>query len=109
LLPQPLRAADVTLLAAFVAATQQNHDLSAVQSVINTESRAKTYPQLKHAAAHGFAIAEISGANSGQSGVHRRLHPQVAKGIKPFVKRDKPVLKLQLLDFPFVDLIVIYR
>ena len=39
----------------------------------------------------------------------RRLHPPVAKGIKPFVKRNRSVLKLQLLDFRSIIGSVIYR
>ena len=101
MLPQLLRAADVSRLAALVAAANQHDDFFAVQSEINAESRPETDPQFKHAATDGFAIAEIPGAHAGQTRVHRRLHPQVAKGIKPFVKRHQPVLKLQLLDFPF--------
>ena len=60
------------------------------KSIINAESRPKRDPQFKHTAAHGFAIAEISGAHAGQAGVHRRLHSFVPKGIKPFVKRNQP-------------------
>jgi len=101
LLPQLLRAADVACLAAFVAATQQDDDLPSVKSVIHSESRTKDNSQLKHPAAHGFAIAEISGAHPGQTGIHRHLHSLVTKGIEPPIKRDESVLKLQLLDFPF--------
>ena len=110
LLPQLPRAADVACLAAFVAAAQQNNDLPSVKSVIYTESRAKGDSQLKHPAAHGFAIAKISGAHAGQAGIHRHLYSLVAKGIEPLVKRDESVLKLQLLDFPFEHWkTVIYR
>ena len=98
-MPQFLRTADVTRLAALVAAANQDDDFLTVQSVINAESQPETDPQFKHAATDGFAIAEISGAHAGQTRVHRRLHPQVAKGIKPFVERHQPVLKLKLLDF----------
>ncbi len=95
-----LRAADVAGLAAFVASAQQHHDLSAVKSVVNTESRAEIYPQLGHSAAHGLGVAEIPSTHAGQPGIHRRLHSFVAERIEPFVKRDESVLKLQLLDFP---------
>src|SRR3989304_1819370 len=98
-LPQLLRAANVARLAAFVAPAQQDHDLPAVQPVINTQAGAKRDSQLKHPAAHGFAVAEIAGSYAGQTGVPRRLHFLVAKGIKPLVKGDESVLKLQLLDF----------
>jgi hypothetical protein len=98
--PQFLRAADVARLAALVAAANQDDDFPSVQSVINAESRTETDPQFKHAATNGLAIAEIPGAHAGQSRIHRRLHPHVAQGIKPFIKRDESVLKLQLLDFP---------
>src|SRR2546422_9038877 len=63
LLPQLLRAADVARLAAFVAATQQDHDLPSVQSVINAQTGTESDAQLRHAAAHRLAIAEIPGAN----------------------------------------------
>ena len=96
-----MRTADVTRLAALVAAANQDDDFLTVQSVINAESQPETDPQFKHAATDGFAIAEISGAHASQARVHRRLHPQTAKGIKPLVKRHQPILKLQLLDFPF--------
>jgi hypothetical protein len=72
-----------------------------MKSVIHTEPRAKGDSQLKHPATHGFAIAEISGAHTGQTGVHRHLHSLVTKGIEPLVKRDGSVLKLRLPDFPF--------
>ena len=101
LLPQLLRAADVACLAAFVAAAQQDDDLPSVKSVIHTQPRTKGNSQLKHTAAHGFAVAEVSGAHAGQTGIHRYLHSLVTKGIEPLVKRDESVLKLQLLDFPF--------
>jgi hypothetical protein len=110
LLPQLLRAADVAFLAAFVAAAQQDDNLPAVKSVIHAESRAKGDSQLKHPATHGFAIAKISGARTGQTGIHRHLHSLVTKGIEPLVKRDESVLKLQLPDFPFEHRkIVTYR
>jgi hypothetical protein len=110
LLPQLLRAADVACLASFIAAAQQDDDLPSMKSVIHTESRAKGDSQLKHSAAHGFAIAKISGAHAGQAGIHRHLHSLVAKGIEPLVKRDESVLKLQLPDLPFEHRkVVIYR
>lgn len=99
LLPQLLCPADVAPLAVFVAATEENDDFLTVQSIINAKSRPKRNSQFKHAAAHGFAIAEISGAHAGQTRIHRCLYSQVAKGIKPLVKRDESILKLQLLDF----------
>ena len=95
-----LRATDVAGLTAFVATAKQHHDLFAVQSIINPKSRTKIYPQLGHPAAHGFSVAKISGAHPGQPGIHRRLPFFVAEGIKPLVKQDESVLKLQLLDFP---------
>lgn len=76
------------------------NDPLAVQPVIDAKARPQINPQFKHAAAHGFEIAKISGAHAGQSGIHRRLPFFVAEGIEPLVKRDKSVLKLQLLDFP---------
>src|ERR1039457_6015177 len=100
LLPHFLSTADVARLAALVAAAQQYHDLPPVKSVVNAQLRTETDPQLKHAATDGFAIAKISRTHTGQTGIHRRLHPQIAEGVKPLVKRDESVLKLQLLDFP---------
>src|SRR5665213_1903424 len=98
-LPQLLRATYVTLLTAFVTAANQHYDLPALQPIIDTESGTKCDSQLIHAATHEFAIAEVSSAHTRQTGVHRRLHPQIAKGIKPLVKRDESILKFQLLDF----------
>ena len=105
-----MRAADVACLAAFVAAAQQDDDLPTVKSVIHSESRTKDNSQLKHSAAHGFAIAEVSGTHAGETGIHRHLHSLVAKGIEPLVKRDESILKLQLPDFPLKHRkAVIYR
>ncbi len=92
--------ADVAPLGAFVTATQQNHDLLALQPVINTVARPQRDAQFKHPTAHGFAIAEIPGAYPCQADIHCRLHFSVMEGIEPLVKRDEAVLKLQLLDFP---------
>jgi len=71
-----------------------------VQPVLDAEARPQFNPQFKHAAAHGFEIAEISGAHTRETGIHRRLPFFVAEGIELLVKRDESVLKLQLLDFP---------
>jgi len=101
MLPQLLRAADVAPLAVFVPATEENDDFLTLHSIINAKSRTKRNAQFKYATARGFAIAEISGAHAGQTRIHRCLHSQIAKGIKPLVKRDESILKLQLLDFLF--------
>ena len=95
-----MRAADVAWLAAFISTANQNHDLPAVQSVINSQAGSEGDPQFKHTITDGFTVVKISGPHTRQTRVHRRLHPLVAEGIKPFVKRNQPVLKLQLLDFP---------
>jgi hypothetical protein len=83
-------------LAVFITAANKNDGFPAVQPVINAQS--------KHAATHGFAIAKIPGANSGQSRVPRRLPSHIAKGIKPFIKWNESTLNLQLLYFPFSHL-----
>jgi hypothetical protein len=88
LLPYLLCPADVARLGAFVTATQQNHDLLALQPVINTEARPPRDAQLKHPTAHGFAIAEIPGAHPCQANIHRRLHFSVMEGLELLVKRD---------------------
>ena len=98
LLPQLLRTADVARLAAFVTAADKNHDLPTLQSVIDAQAGTEGDAQLEHPTTHRFAVAEISGAHPGQSGIDRRLHFPIAKGIKPLVKRDESILKLQLLD-----------
>jgi hypothetical protein len=109
MLPQLLRAADVARLAALVTAAQQDDYLPAVKSVINAQARINHDSQFEHSGAHRLAIAEISCADTGQAGIHRRLHSLVPQGIEPYVKRNQPVLKLQLLNFPFDHLNVIYR
>ena len=83
-----------------VAAAQEDHDLSTMLSVIDAETGAETDSQLKDAAAHGFGVAEVSGAHAGQTSIHRRLHFWLAEGIEPLVKRDQSVLKFQLPDLP---------
>jgi len=94
-----LRAANVARLAAFIAATQQDHNLTALKSVIDPQARTKRNSHLKHPTAHRLAIAEVSSAHPSQTGVRRRAHFLVGKGIKPPIKQDKSVLKFQLLDY----------
>lgn len=88
-------------LAALLAVAQQDDHSPAAKSATHAEFRAKGDSQLKNPGAHGFAIAEISDARAGQTGIRRHLHSLVVKGIESPVKRDESVRKLQLPDFPF--------
>jgi hypothetical protein len=100
LLPQSLCILNVARLGALTAAAEQNHNLPLVKTVIDAKAGSQREPQFVDTATDGLAITEISRSYAGQSGIHRRLHFSIAKGIKPLVKRDESVLKLQLLDFP---------
>ena len=88
-------------LAAFVAATQQNHDASTIQPVVNPQPGAVMNPQFRHATANRPGVAKISRTHPSQTRVHHRLHSYVTEGIKPFIERDPPVLQHQLFDNPF--------
>ena len=99
LLPQSLRSVDVARLSSLIPATQQDDKLVAMFAVINPQPRSHIKPQLKDPGANGFVISEVSGTHSCQTGVHCGLHPQVAQGLEPVIKRHPAILQFQLLDF----------
>ena len=77
-----LRAPDVLGLAAFIAATEQNDDLPAVQPVIDTQA------------------GTDGDSQTSQAGIDRDLRLSIAERIELLIEWDEAALKLQLLDLP---------
>ncbi len=99
LLPQLLRAFNVFVLCALVAAREQHDDHGAGLPQVDPVARPEVQSQLYHAPCERFVVAEITDLQPGEASTNAGARQTVFDASVPVFKRTLTVVQRQHFDF----------